>query len=179
MSPLPPDDEVRDWVDRSRDRIVSVADRRNVPLRVFACTLPFVASYGQRSICVHIGDGCAVLRASGPGAWIAPLWPDHGEYASTTHFLTDEPEPRLRIARFEESVDAVVAFTDGLERLALDFARKEPFAAFLDSVSRPVREEAIPGRDAKLCAGLDSFLQSDRVNSRTDDDKTLVIAVSI
>jgi hypothetical protein len=71
----------------------------------------------------------------------------------------------------------VSVFSDGLERLALDLAAKQPFAPFFDSIISPVAGSALIGKDIDLSSKLDSFLGSDGINRRSDDDKTLVLAV--
>jgi hypothetical protein len=69
----------------------------------------------------------------------------------------------------------VSLFTDGLERLALNFAEKRAFAPFLTSMSRAVSTQS-PGRKRQLSQELRSFLESPAVTQRTDVDKTLIMA---
>jgi serine/threonine protein phosphatase PrpC len=87
---LPTDDELEAWVDKARDSIYLAAEKRNLTPRDFAATLICLFSYGKETLVAHIGDGCAVLKDKELDDWIAPTWPDHGEYASTTSFITDE-----------------------------------------------------------------------------------------
>ena len=96
---------------------------------------------------------------------------------STTFFVTDDPAPRLMVERHREKVVAVVAFSDGLERLVLDFAQAKPHAKFFDGITAPVTASETISRDRKLSEQLGRYLDSDAVNARTDDDKTLIIAV--
>ena len=65
-------------------------------------------------------------------------------------------------------------FTDGLQRLALDFAGHTPHHGFFG----PLFEQLRAVNDSEsLVEPFRCFLDSDRVNQRTDDDKTLVLAV--
>lgn len=176
-STMPSPSEIESWVDASRDRIIAVAQRRTRVLRDFAATLVCAISDGQETIIAHVGDGCLVLKDEALGKWHAPSWPDHGEYASTTTFITDEPTPKLRLSRHVGAISALVVFSDGMERLALDFASKVPFERFFDGVCRPLFEKSTPGRSGSLSEQLKTFLNGPTVNARTDDDKTLVIAV--
>jgi hypothetical protein len=170
------DENLWEWVDASRDVITHVAERREVARRDFAATLISVVSDGNETIIAHIGDGSVVAKVE-TGGWQALSWPSHGEYASTTFFITDDPKPRLQITRFREPLTRLVAFTDGLERLALDFTNGVPFEPFLDAVSTPVAQSQAAARDGNLSRALREFLNSARVNERTDDDKTLLVAV--
>jgi hypothetical protein len=106
-----------------------------------------------------------------------PTWPDHGEYASTTYFITDDVGVKCSIKRVSEPINSIVMFTDGLERLALDFSSHEAHQGFFDGVMNPVSKSSAVGKDIILSNQLLSFLSSEGVCSRTDDDKTLVVAV--
>lgn len=174
---LPEDSEIDIWIDRARDRIFGVAMQRSIPAREFASTLIVAVSNGQESLFAQIGDGCSIVRECETGKWHVPLWPEHGEYASTTRFLIEDPTPALRVVRHAVPIDALVSFTDGLERLALDFADKTPFDRFFDGICRPLFDSQATGRDRDLSAQLSQFLDSPKINSRTDDDKTLILAV--
>jgi hypothetical protein len=174
---LPTDEVLQSWLEAVRELLRSTASRRNLAARDFAATLIFVISSGDESLVLHVGDGCAVLKDAETDSWIAPIWPFHGEYASTTVFVTDDPPPNTAIARYQRPVSAVSVFSDGLERLALDLKARQPFAPFFDSVIAPVRNSESSGKDTQLSMKLSMFLDSDGVNSRSDDDKTLVLAV--
>ena len=79
------------------------------------------------------------------------------------------------VSTFPGPVSLVAALTDGLLRLVLDLNRNvphrpffEPLVEFASDVSDPAAAEA----------QLADFLASDRVCARTDDDKTLVLALA-
>lgn len=174
---LPSEDLIRSWLDETRDRISQAAEKRVLEPRDFAATLICAISSGSETLVAHVGDGCAVVQSAETSNWIAASWPDQGEYASTTFFVTDDPEPRLRISRHEKLISAIVVFTDGIERLALDLAANQPHKPFFDGIIRPVVETSVSGRDPALSRMLSTFLNGDTVNERTDDDKTVVLAV--
>jgi hypothetical protein len=155
----------------------AVAERRELELRDFAATVILVVSTGHTSIVFHVGDGCAVFHDVTSDKWIAPVWPEHGEYASTTSFVTDDTAPTPRFVRHDEEISGLVMFTDGLERLALDFRTQQPHAPFFSRVIAPVQRSPSDGRNADLSRQLAGFLDSPDINARTDDDKTLVLAV--
>ena len=151
-----------------------------VPLRDLATTALLAASDGETTCAAHVGDGAAVVR--GEAGWRTLSWPESGEHVGTTRFLTETP-PAIRTARLTEPVTALALFTDGLERLVLDLASGTPHGPFFHMIAAPLdrsaADRATPaGRHADLSAALGRYLDSDPVNARTDDDKTLVIAVS-
>jgi hypothetical protein len=173
---LPTQAQVECWTDQVRDQIGVVATRRTLTARDFASTLVSVISDGDRTVISHIGDGCAVLRRQDTKEWIAPSWPEQGQYASTTFFLTDEPDLHLRVTRVDCEIDAIAVFSDGIERLVLDLAAKRPSSTYFDGVIAPILASAAVGRDAALCDHLKEYLATPAINARTDDDKTLVLA---
>ena len=126
-------------------------------------------------VVAHVGDGAVVARGQ-DGNWRALSWPENGEYASTTYFVTDDPAPRLRIARLAPEFDAYAAFSDGIEDLALDHTAAMPHQPFFRSMIAPLDGNEAFGKDPSLSSALAKFLDSDRVCARTDDDKSLILA---
>lgn len=173
---FPPDSTIETWVDTARDLIFQASEKRGLSPRDFAATLLCVISNGDESLVIHVGDGCVVLKEENSGDWIAPTWPEQGEFASTTFFVTDEFGLRLRINRHTERISAIALFSDGLERLALDFQQTKPFNGFLEGMIKPLTSSTHFGKDKSLSTALKSYLNSDAINSRTDDDKSLIIA---
>jgi hypothetical protein len=164
------------WVSEARDHVAKAAAKRDLSARDFSATLICVVSDGSETLVAHVGDGSVVIQDAGDKGWHVVSWPSHGEYASTTFFVTDAPEPKLMLHRRSRAISALVAFTDGLERLALDFGANKAHAPFFQGIVGPVAKSEIAGRDHKLCAALGRYLESDAVNARTDDDKTLLVA---
>ncbi len=174
---LPTDDQLRSIVDIARDRIFSIATRRGLRMQDFACTLVAVIADPNQAVTVHIGDG-AIVGRSDEGSLQTLSKPHHGEYASTTYFLTDESVEgsRLRIAHHLKSYTSIALMSDGLERLALSMRDCAPYEPFFNGIITPVRDSKSAGFDGALSAKLRRYLESDLVNARTDDDKSLVIA---
>ena len=173
---LLPDGLIWSWVADARDRVTKAATKRDLAPRDFAATLICVISDGTETLVAHVGDGGVVIQDAVDRTWHVLSWPSHGEYASTTFFVTDEPQPKLNLLRRSAAISAVVAFTDGLERLALDFGTGQAHPPFFQGIIGPVAASKTAGRDHMLCTALVRYLDSHAVNARTDDDKTLVVA---
>jgi len=172
---MPDDETVLCWIDDAKEAIFAVARRRGLQPRDFACTLVASFTNGSETLVVHIGDGGVVAKDSRTGQWLSLSWPSHGEYASTTFFVTDD-FPKYSIVRHEHPISAIVAFSDGLERLSLDFTLREPPPPFFDGMLPPVLQSQAIGRDASLSRTLSSVLDGRKINAQTDDDKTIIIA---
>lgn len=175
---VPSDDLIWSWTDLVRDRIYLAAEKRNKTARDFAATLVMFIASPTEVLTAHIGDGAIVARKKASTHWSVLSEPKNGEYASTTFFITDEPQPPLRIFRHPNEFDAIASFSDGIEHLVLDSVSGEPSSAFFNPVIRPLENSNRRGYDVDISRSLAKFLDSERLNERTDDDKTLVIAVA-
>ncbi len=166
---------VEGWLDTVRDAIGAAAESKGRAPRDFAATLVCAVAFEHETIVLHIGDGACVAQ-SADGAWHTLSWPENGEYASTTYFITDDPVPRLRLGRYNERFDRLALFSDGMERLALSFAERTASPRFFEPMFAPLLKTDKSGRDRSLSRQLKSFLDSDHVGKFTDDDKSLIIA---
>ena len=145
--------------------------------RDFACTLLGVISSKLGTMVFQVGDGGVVIDV-GAGLEV-PIAPMAGEYANMTHFVTDEDAVNVLATKaFQSAAGRVAVFSDGLQRLALNMATNtahEPFFAPFFKVLASASE----AQEDELQAALARFLASPAVNERTDDDKTLALAVQI
>jgi hypothetical protein len=169
---------VLEWLDDIRDRITKAADALDTVPRDFAATLVACLVTPSHATFIHVGDGGGVFRSIDSVEWMIGTWPSQGEYASTTYFVTDDPEPRVAVSHVEEAVGEVAIFSDGIERLVLDFSSRTAFAPFFDKVFGPIDGHS-SGRDRALSKHLKALLESPSVCEKTDDDKTLFLAKRI
>ena len=170
---LPSDEKLVDWIDELRDWISAIAARRESMPRQFAATLVAVFVAPSETLVLHIGDSAVVGRKE--GEWDVLCWPENGEYASSTYFVTDDPEPRLNIIRKPREHDAFALFSDGVGDLALSHLEQAAYSRFFAPMLRPVDASPGEGRLAELSAKLATYLASPSVCERTDDDKTLIL----
>ncbi len=169
------DAQVAEWLRTIRESILFHASSKETLPREFATTLLGCVISETHALFVQIGDGAIVYR--GDGDFECAFWPQSGEYANMTNFLTSDLfEEQFEWKTVNSTVNELVVFTDGLERLVLKFEDRSVFAPavkpLLESVksSTSVEELFVPFR---------SFLNSKAVNDRTDDDKTLVLATRL
>ena len=170
---LPGNDEIWSWIDIVRDRLGIAADRLGKTRRAFASTLVMLAATKEAIITAHIGDGAVAARTN--DAWETLSPPENGQYAAMTFFVTDDPAPRLRIARFTGNYTGFAVFSDGIEHLALDHRADTPHQPFFQSMLAPLDKVDEEGKHAKLSTALAAFLNGPRVCNKTDDDKTLIL----
>ena len=83
------------------------------------------------------------------------------------------PQQELRIEIVERQITELAVLTDGLQMLALDFGQARVHDRFFAPLFKTVKN--VPGGET-LRVSLLEFMDSKRVNDRTDDDKTLLLA---
>ena len=137
-----------------------------------ATTLLLTLVTDQWLATAQIGDGAIVCRSRTGELTVVSNSP-RGEYVNETTYLTSPTyESHVHKTTLPSSdVTGIAMFTDGVEFLALrylDNTAHEPFfSTMFDFALNPTSTPE----------DLQQFLASDRVCERTDDDKTLVLAV--
>src|SRR5262249_28721099 len=112
-----------------RATLFAQADRLNVGPRELACTALLAVLGPVSAAFAQLGDG-AIVIGQGQDHQVM-FWPEPAEYANATDFLTDDAYADL--IRFETVTDPILevaAFTDGLQRLALDFTARTAYPGF-------------------------------------------------
>jgi len=164
------------WIAYCREQLQALANLKNVAVREFAGTFLGAIIGRERSLFYQLGDGAIVCSPSGDkDSYYFAVNPPEQAYVNTTFFVTDQnAEENLLFEPVDEHIGDLVMFTDGIQSLAIDFRSSLPFEPFLIQMLDPLHRtdfEAEP-----LIRTLKSFLESDRVCERTDDDKTVVLA---
>jgi hypothetical protein len=137
----------------------------------FATTLQVILV--SRSAIAHgrVGDGAAIARIDNQLVPIAPA--PANAFVNETTFLTRTQPPLPETVFLEGLIAEFAVFTDGLQPLALRLADWQPYLPFFEPLFSFVRTSQASTRYEQLL----SFLSSDSVNNRTDDDRALVIGV--
>lgn len=164
------------WVHAFQREIAAIASDSGLRVRDYACTL-LAAMVGEtRAVFFQVGDGSIVAADAEEGTYGHIFWPERGEYENATFFATDRRfAANLQFASVRRNIVEVAMFSDGLQRLALDFRKTMPHEPFFRGVFPAVRTMTAESTE-QLNQALGSFLSSPRINARTDDDKTLILA---
>lgn len=165
----------RSWFNEVRAAIASRAAQDQLEMRDFACTLLMAVLGTTSSLFMQIGDG-AMVTSDDRIQWSWVFWPSKGEFANTTYFVTDTDATDRLMVETGGVVDEIALFTDGIEPLVLHYASRTVHSPFFANMFEPVRMSLADGEDAALSEHLRLYLNSPVINSRTDDDKTLVVA---
>jgi hypothetical protein len=143
-------------------------------IEAFATTLLLVAITASEIAIAQIGDGSIVVQHR-DGSLDVLTEASRAEYANHTTFLTapDALAEAAFASRPADGVRGVAVMTDGMQMLAVRHDNNQAFPAFFTPVFRFAADPS--SNDA----GVAEFLMSSAVNSRTDDDKTLVLATRL
>jgi hypothetical protein len=146
------------------------------PVSEYATTLTCAIAAGDCLAVAQIGDGAVIARDSS-GCWFAATRTQKGEYANETNFLT-RPEALSAVDYqvYRQRVSGLAVMSDGLIRLAFQLPAGAPHPPFFEPLFSFARDTA---DEMSARARLAGFLASDRVCSRTDDDKSLVLAADL
>jgi len=171
---------VQEWMSRLRAEIKDRADAADLSAREFACTVLGAVVGEHRAAFFQIGDGAIVVsNRAEPDDYGWVFWPQHGEFANQTNFVTQDNA--LDVFEFEledRCIDEIAVFTDGIERLVLDLQDKTAHAPFFRTLFGWLVKTDPATADAEIPNSqvIKQYLASKPVNDRTDDDKTLVLA---
>jgi hypothetical protein len=169
-------DTVASWITTIQNLLDAEAKAASRERRDFACTILALLVGESCAACLQVGDGVMVLADSEEHAYGHVFWPDRGEYANTTHFVTeDDAIEHLQFESINRRVVEVALLTDGLQTIALNYQQRTAHEPFFKGLFAPLRT-AEEGCSRELSESLAAFLTSPRVNEKTDDDKTLVLA---
>ena len=169
-------DDAREWVEHVQRAIAFRADQDEAIERDYACTLLVAVVGTDAAAFLQIGDG-AMVATDETGEWSWIHWPQRGDYANSTFFVTEKNAcNQIAFDVIARPIDDVAIFTDGIEPLVLHYATKTVHTPFFNAMLGPVTALTQAGIDPNLSAGLEKYLASPKVCERTDDDKTLILA---
>lgn len=163
------------WLSSAQADLAAIAVKNGNELQNYACTLLGAIITPSASAYFHIGDGAIIVGADEEGQYDWVTWPQHGEYANTTNFITQENAKHHMIFELGNPVDSIALFSDGIERLVLDFSSQVVHAPAFKPIFDWLASTA-PDSSSGQSKALVAYLSSNQIDRRTDDDKTLVVA---
>ncbi len=155
-----------------RENLLAAAQLHDVDVKQLNCTLLCFVATPKRLVAAQIGDGFLVIHKPA-GDYELLFQPDRGEFANQTVFVTSSRALKaLQVGLYVGDLDFVAAGSDGLLNVAVKYKDWTPHGPFFDPFYTYMTE--IPPQE-ELNTEIKSFLDSDRLNKRTDDDKTLML----
>lgn len=173
-----PQHKASQFFTKTVNEVVTVLQERAVTdgysIDDLASTLLIVVATPNGIAAMQIGDGFITVRYQHEEPQLL-FAPDKGEYINETTFVTSANAlEAMRVVVQPGKPEFICASTDGLERLAIRMSDWTPFIPFFQPLEEYLREtDNLEESDEYLL----SFLNSDRLNARTDDDKTLFLCL--
>lgn len=160
----------------ARNSLFNEARRRQIRPRELATTLLAVIVTPEHTTALQVGDGgivCTDAAAEDPALFIVP---ERHEYVNETVFLTDEASlEHIKIRSVAYPVPRLALFTDGIEPVAVGYDSGQPCDGFFNGLFGFMEQAPLEAVRAKA---IEDLLQHPRITNRSDDDKTLILAVS-
>jgi hypothetical protein len=165
------------WISYFNHKVALEAESRKVSLHEFACTLLIAILGLNQAIFAQVGDGAIVVGDhSTPEEYSYMFWPEKGEYENETVFVTEKSAlERIQFVQSPYKFDEIALFTDGIQRLVLNYMSQTVHIPFFKQMFARIPYEGI-GRLPEFDLFLEKYLSSPQINSRTNDDRTLIIA---
>ena len=155
----------------------AVKDGVTTSRREFASTFLFCVLSDKGNLFMQIGDGAISVEKN--GILDCVFKPQNGEYINTTHFITEDNFKKyLMFEQNKDEIRKVAMHTDGIETIALDMQNMKPHIPFFTPFFNILIKTKNNGENKVLSKNLSEFLNSERVNKMTNDDKTLVVIVA-
>ena len=141
-----------------------------------ACTLIAFVATPNWIAAMQIGDGFLVIRLNNNQEYQLLLKPDKGEFINETKFVTSKNVLSTFNFKFLSGIPKFIcASTDGLEKVAIRLSNWTPHAPFFNPLETYLEKTNNPESNKQY---LEKFLNSERLNSRTNDDKTLLLCLN-
>ncbi len=169
-------DQICEILRQARGIIVNRACGGQV--RDFATTAAFAILGPNGCLFASVGD--SVIVAGDQDSYLPVFWPENGEFAGTTTFLTEgDFEEHLQFETRPAPVAEVALFTDGLSPVALNVCEQKAHGPFFSPLFGQLRS-TIRRRTPRFMVerGLRRFLGSGEMENRLDDDRSLVLICS-
>lgn len=118
-------DRLTSWVGNLREQIAAMAEADGHTSSDYACTFLGAVVGPARAVFLQIGDGAIVVADIHGGEYAWMFWPQHGEFANSTNFFTQQDfAEALEVEVVEGQLTEIALFSDGIERLVLDLANR-------------------------------------------------------
>lgn len=169
---------LHELLDNIQGEIALSAQAESATPRDFAATLLITIVGSKEIVCASLGD-CAVVVRDEQERLSSLCPPQRGEYANATYFVTHgNAHHHLSVRMWKSHPQNVIThlalMTDGLLELALNVGQNRPFEPFFQPLFAFIDDVGVDSTES-AASDLSTFLDSDRVNSRTHDDKTLLL----
>jgi hypothetical protein len=153
------------------DQLLMASSERELKVKDLNATLLVFVTLGKRQFYGQVGD-CSAIGKLGDNYHVL-VEQQRGEYANATFSVCDLQSIENGIyEKIEGYYPMVALMTDGIEGLSISAKDKQVSHLFYDPFFQAFQNPKFHQKDVE--AALTRFLNSERINKKTDDDKTLL-----
>lgn len=159
---------------RVQDALKKKAKKEGYSVKDLGCTLLAFVATPNRLAAMQVGDGQIVVRMKG-GNYELLFMPDKGKYPNETTPVTSSHAFKvMKFCLLSGCYEFICAATDGIENISLVKTEIwKPFEGFFKPLEEQIMLSANTLADKEK--EIEHFLNSEKINNNTDDDKTLLL----
>src|SRR5262245_1528180 len=115
-------DYLKEWIAAFQHEIKVIAEQNETSPREYACSFAAAIIADEQGAIAQIGDGrIVILEAETNHSYQTVFWPQQGEFANQTNFLTDaKTEANLMFTTIYRNIEEIAVFTNRMQSLVLD-----------------------------------------------------------
>ncbi|SKB12357.1 conserved hypothetical protein [Planktothrix sp. PCC 11201] len=157
--------------------IQAEANDKGYAVRDLACTLLAFVATPDWLAAMQVGDGLIVIRPQEEATYKLLFRPNKGEFTNETVPITSSiASQEMQVTVIPKAVDFICSATDGIERISLLKSQNWiAYHKFFEPLERQIMRPNITQTEKQNI--LRDFLNSERVNQKTDDDKTVLLCI--
>ena len=157
--------------------IQAEANNKGYAVRDLACTLLAFVATPDWLAAMQVGDGLIVIRPKEEATYKLLFRPTKGEYGNETVPITSSTaSEEMQVTVIPKAVDFICAATDGIEHISLLKSKTWiAYEKFFEPLERQIMRPNITQTEKQNI--LRDFLNSEQVNQKTDDDKTVLLCI--
>ncbi len=173
---LPSEELAKEWFTNLQNQVLEkfrqISQQVSYSCDDLACTLLVFLVTPDWMVAMQIGDGFIVVRYP-EGDYDLLFLPHKGEYVNETTFVTSKNAvDDMQVRVLEKQLSFICVATDGLEQVAC-LRDWTPYRPFFEPLEDYLTNTEDPEQESE---SLERFLNSERLNKRTNDDKTILLA---
>jgi serine/threonine protein phosphatase PrpC len=173
---LPSEELAKEWFTNLQNQVLEkfmqISQEGSYSCDDLACTLLVFIATPDWMAAMQIGDGFIVVRYPEDDYELL-FQPHKGEYVNETTFVTSKTAiDDMQVKVLQKQLSFICVATDGLEQVAC-LKDWTPYRPFFEPLEDYLTNTEDPEKESE---SLERFLNSERLNKRTNDDKTILLA---
>jgi len=154
------------------EQMMEYSRDQNIDIRELSCTLQIATQTGDKYTLAKVGDGNMIVIAQDK---VETPFPDPiNGFVNHTHFITQADwRTHFQTASYE-FLDCIFLQTDGVDPISILPESGNPYSPFYLALHLMLSKKSHEASEAVLC----DLLNSQSIKKRSNDDKSLIVAIT-